>query len=188
MKRNRKIEEREGFDNQEFKEDIQIMKILLNRLRKQYNISSTEIINFTEKEEIVIPSSIYNKKLSPLEAYVKYLRENLELDYSKIAELLGRSRKTVWQAYKNSKKKMLSKLKIAESRYVIPASGLKTELSILETTVVYLKDEYNLSYRYIAELLQRDERTIWTVYNRATRKLKLSGASNKFETRKKINK
>ena len=135
-------------------------------------MSSTEVINFTEEEEIVIPSSIYAKKLSPLEANVKYLKENLDFDYSKIAELLGRSRKTIWQAYKNSKKKMPSKFKIEETRYVIPASSLKTELSVLETTVVYLKDQYNLSYRYIAQLLQRDERTIWTVYNRAMKKIK----------------
>ncbi|MBW2966577.1 hypothetical protein KY342_05725 [Candidatus Woesearchaeota archaeon] len=174
MKNKRKIEESEGLDRYkdiELKEDIQIMKILLKRLKKRYNISSTEIINLA-KEEIVIPSSIYTKKLSPLEANVKYLKENLDLDYSKIAELLGRNRKTIWQAYKNSVKKKISKFKIAETRYVIPASNLKTELSILETTVVYLKDQYNLSYRYIAELLQRDERTIWTVYNRAMKKIK----------------
>ncbi|MBW2966579.1 hypothetical protein KY342_05735 [Candidatus Woesearchaeota archaeon] len=166
-------------------EDIQIIKILLKRLKEKYNLSSTEVFNLAQKEEILIPISIFTKKLSPLETYVKYLKENLELDYSKIAELLGRSRKTVWQAYKNSVKKQSARFEPAETRYIIPVSSLETGLSILEATVVYLKERFGISYHEIGELLQRNERTVWTVYQRAARKQKLSGASNKFEAVKK---
>ena len=126
--------------------DVQISKIILKRLKEKYNLSSTDIFNIAQKEEILIPISIFTRKLSPLETYTKCLKENFEFDYSKIAELLGRSRKTVWQAYKNSVKKHPAKFKPIETRYVIPASALRNRLSILEATVVYLKGQFRLSY------------------------------------------
>lgn len=43
-------------------------------------------------------------------------------------------------------------------------------LSVLEILVEYLKDEKNLNYSEIARLLNRDDRTIWTVYQRAKKK------------------
>ncbi|MBW2980814.1 hypothetical protein KY360_05350 [Candidatus Woesearchaeota archaeon] len=152
-------------------EDVQLFKIILNRLKKKYDVSSTEVLSII-REEIMIPSTIFTKILSPLETDVKYLKENLDLDYSTIAKLLKRNRRAVWQAYKNAVKKYSEKLKPEETEFNIPVSALKAELSILEATVAYLKDEYRLSYHEIGELLQRDERTIWTVYSRAMKKLR----------------
>ncbi|MFH1501046.1 MAG: hypothetical protein ABIE22_03830 [archaeon] len=43
-------------------------------------------------------------------------------------------------------------------------------LSVLEVLVEYLKEKLNLSYHKIAVLLNRDDRTIWTVYNRVGKK------------------
>jgi len=43
-------------------------------------------------------------------------------------------------------------------------------LSVLEAMVVHLKEERGMTYHAIAELLNRDDRTIWTVYNRASKK------------------
>ncbi|MBD3350718.1 MAG: hypothetical protein GF364_04440 [Candidatus Lokiarchaeota archaeon] len=43
--------------------------------------------------------------------------------------------------------------------------------SILEATVYYLKNNKKLSYRKIAKILNRDDRTIFTVYKRAKKKL-----------------
>lgn len=81
-----------------------------------------------------------------------------------------------------SQENMLKK----ESEYKIPVSIFKeSKLSPFETIVKYLKEEMKLNYHQIGILLNRDERNIWTVYNRATRKQKLSGVSNKFETKKK---
>ena len=45
-------------------------------------------------------------------------------------------------------------------------------LSVLEVLVEYLKEKQQLSYHEIAELLNRDDRTIWTVYYRAKQKRK----------------
>ncbi len=43
-------------------------------------------------------------------------------------------------------------------------------LSVLEIMVEYLKEQKGLSYHEIAILLNRDDRTIWTVYSRVKKK------------------
>lgn len=45
-------------------------------------------------------------------------------------------------------------------------------LGSLEVAVKYLKENRSLSYKQIALLLNRDQRTIWTTYRHATRKRK----------------
>jgi len=55
----------------------------------------------------------------------------------------------------------------------IPSIVLRDRsISVLEAIVEYLKDEKKLSYHEIAVLLNRDDRTIWTCYNRAKTKRK----------------
>ena len=52
-----------------------------------------------------------------------------------------------------------------------PTSVFKdTSLSVFESWVEYLKDKRNLSFKQIALLTNRNERNIWTVYNRAKKK------------------
>lgn len=51
-------------------------------------------------------------------------------------------------------------------------------LSVLEIMVEYLKDKKNMRYSQIAELLNRDDRTIWTSYKRAKEKRIKCGAEN----------
>lgn len=43
-------------------------------------------------------------------------------------------------------------------------------LSILEHITTYLKEQHGLSYKEIAILLNRDQRTVWTTYQRARKK------------------
>jgi hypothetical protein len=45
------------------------------------------------------------------------------------------------------------------------------DVSVLEAIVRYLKDGKGYSYRQIAVMLHRDDRTIWTVYKRASKKV-----------------
>jgi hypothetical protein len=55
----------------------------------------------------------------------------------------------------------------------IPSSVLKDrKLSVLEIIVEYMKEEMELSFHQIAVLLNRNDRTIWTVYARAKNKRK----------------
>jgi hypothetical protein len=44
--------------------------------------------------------------------------------------------------------------------------------AVLESLVEYMKDTYQLSYADIGKLMNRSERTIWTVYRRAKTKRK----------------
>jgi len=44
------------------------------------------------------------------------------------------------------------------------------DLAPLEAISVYLKDELGMSYSEIAKAVNRDDRTIWTCYNRAKKK------------------
>lgn len=46
----------------------------------------------------------------------------------------------------------------------------KTKLTIFESLIKYLKEEKEFTYHKIGLILGRDERNIWTVYNRARRK------------------
>ncbi|MBI1969360.1 hypothetical protein HYS48_01585 [Candidatus Woesearchaeota archaeon] len=44
-------------------------------------------------------------------------------------------------------------------------------LSVLEALVLHLKEKEGLNFHTIAVLLNRDDRTIWTVYHRAKKKV-----------------
>lgn len=148
--------------------DLKEFEVLVNRLLKKH--LKHELIRILGKKE-VIPLSIFNKKLSPLETVVKYLKEELDYDFKRISLLLNRSQKTVWQAYDFSKKKFKDRLTVEFSDYDIEISVLSDrKFSILESIVMFLKDKKNLTFHKIALLLDRDDRTIWTVYSRAKKK------------------
>ena len=55
----------------------------------------------------------------------------------------------------------------------IPSNVLRdSSISVLEAIVEFLKEKKGLTYHQIGELINRDERNIWTVYNRAKKKRK----------------
>jgi len=147
------------------------LKSLVDYLEQEKGFSSDEIIGLIVKEkkpkEVEIPTCIFNGKLSALETIVKYLKENLDLKYSNIAKLLNRNDRTIWTTYSNSRKKFSKKFAVENNKYFIPASIISNRsFSVLESIVSYLKDNLNLRYSQIALMLHRDQRTIWTVYNR----------------------
>ncbi len=135
----------------------------------------SKALNVPSKEEISIPISVFNNEhLGSLEAIVKYLRENLLLSFKQIASLTNRNEIPLAVTYRNAKKKLEARFVVHEiSPYAIPASILKDRnLSVLENIASYLKDTFGLNYHKIAVLLNRDDRTIWTVYQRARKKKK----------------
>ncbi len=127
------------------------------------------------KEEIKIPLSIFkNDVLGSLENIVKYLRENLLLSFKQIAALSNRNEATLAVTYRNAKRKLAEKFVVTEiSPYSFPVSILQDRnLSVLENIAAHLKDTFALNYHSVALLLNRDDRTIWTVYQRARKKRK----------------
>ena len=96
--------------------------------------------------------------------------ENLGMTYHKIAELLNRDQRTIWTAHKKASKKLSSIIKVKETEIFIPITILENrKLTILESVIVYLKQE-GLKYSEIAELLDRDQRNIRTIYLKAVSK------------------
>lgn len=58
-----------------------------------------------------------------------------------------------------------------KAEYFIPSSiFLQEDLSPYEAIVSYLKEEKKLTYREIGRSIGRDERNVWTIYNRAKKK------------------
>ncbi|MFH1212267.1 MAG: hypothetical protein V1659_05070 [Candidatus Woesearchaeota archaeon] len=49
---------------------------------------------------------------------------------------------------------------------------LDRSVSVLEKIVEYLKDNKGMTYKGMSRLLNRNERTIWTVYSRVQQKRK----------------
>ena len=140
----------------------------------------TEKSNFFEyktndNQLVFLPINIFNNdSLSSLETVTKYMKEELNYRFRDIALLLNRSQKTVWDAYDGSRKKMDSRFSLDKDiRFLVPSFVFRDRsISFLEALTEYLKDNLNLRYCQIASLLNRDPRTIWTVYYRAKNKRK----------------
>jgi hypothetical protein len=154
---------------------FELLERTLARLEQKYELRSEEILALLKekvKPSIQIPISIFqNDALSSLEVVTKYLKEELNLRFCEIAFLLNRDDRTIWDAYNGSQLKMKEPLPVEISQYSIPLTIFQDRnLAVLETITTYLKDECNLRYCQIARLLNRDDRTIWTVYKRAKQK------------------
>jgi len=99
------------------------------------------------------------------------MKEDLDLRYRDIAFFLNRDERTIWGSYHSSKRKMQSRFAIENAAFFIPSSLFKDRsLGVLEAIAEYLRDELQFRYCQIASLLNRDDRTIWTVYHRAKKK------------------
>ena len=155
---------------------FQILESVFEDLKVKYNLSSSEILRIIEEKtipkEILIPISIFdNEELSCLETIVKYLKEEFNLRFHEIALLLNRDDRTIWATYNFACKKRKLKFFVKDSKFFIPVSVFTNrKFSVLEAIVSYLKSNFNLRYSEIAVLLNRDERNIWTVYNRYKKK------------------
>jgi hypothetical protein len=145
---------------------------------RDLGLSDSDILNIVKqnlgsrKQEITLPIIIFKTdELSSLEAIVKYLRENLLLTFKQIGELTNRNQITLSVSYRSAAKKHKEKFPEVTSAYNIPVSILKDrKKSVLENIVFYLKENFNLTYHNIAVLLNRNDRTVWTVYQRAIKK------------------
>jgi hypothetical protein len=139
--------------------------LILKGIIRKYEVKDTDLQ--VKKAAISVPVSIFNDKLSSLEVVCKYLIENLNLKHNEVSRLLNRDISTIYQAYRFSQKKLPDKLEI-ESGLSIPLNVIANrKLATLESIVVYLKEQMNMSYNEIALALKRNMKTVYTVYHRA---------------------
>lgn len=98
------------------------------------------------------------------------------MKYSEIAGLLNRNQRNIWTIYSrvaNSlNKKEMEEMKNIKVELNIPVTIFSNKLGTLETISKYLKENLGMSYSEIARLLNRNQRTIWTAYNKAVIKQK----------------
>jgi len=142
---------------------------LILSIKEKYHLDFDDLKPMLEKE-LSFPDTILNKKLTILESITKYLKEEKNLSLKKISEILNRDQRNIWHIYKRSTKKHPKRFIIKKPKFWIPLSIFSLKLSAQESIVAYLKDELSLSYHQIALLLKRDDRTVWTVYQRARKK------------------
>ena len=151
------------------KEKEMMINQLIKAIREEYKVSQAEILNLIRKE-IEVPIEAFSKELGGLEAIVKYMKENLNMSYHLIAQYLSRDERTIWTAYKKATEKQKEPKKIKETDIVLPISIFENKyLTILESIIIYLKEK-GFKFSEIAELLERDQRNIWTTYAKAKKK------------------
>jgi len=155
-------------DNKDVK-DIEKAKELLLGIKEKYNLTSDDLKKIIE-EELFFPVEILNKELTVLESVVKYLKEEKSFSLHNIAYIIKRDERNIWRVYNDSKKRYPKRFVVKKSKFFIPISIFSDKLSALESVVFYLKEEFSLNYHEIAVLLKRNDRTIWTVYQRARKK------------------
>ena len=143
-----------------YREKVEILSI----------ITENSSVLISSKSEISIPSSIFGNN-SALEAIILYLKDFLKLKYSEIGVLLNMDHRTIWVTYANAKRKNVA-ISVNEESIFIPLKVFSNRsFSVLETLVLYLKSVHDLSFNEISRLLDKNYRTIWTVYNRMLRKM-----------------
>jgi len=127
------------------------------------------VMNQEKKEGI--PLSIFdNNELSIFEAVVKYLHEDEGKKFSTIALQLQRNDRTIWSTYHNAKRKRKEPFTNLDFTLTVPLQVFSTRnFTLFESLVVYLK-KLGWKNHKIAVKLRRDDRTIWTVYDRAWKK------------------
>ena len=131
-------------------------------------------IQIEEEESLKIPISIFSdNELGTLECIVKYLRENRDLSFREIASLLFRDNKLIWTVYNKAYLKHRRKIRVKKGVYFLPTEIFsQKKLGVLEICVVYLKEEAGLKYSEIGMCMNRDQRTVWTCYDRACKKMR----------------
>ena len=163
-------------------EQVQRLLVNLNSTLSQLEregIVPAEALKQSRYEQIRllgIPITIFNSKLAVLESVVKYMRENLFLNYGDISRLIGRSESVVGVTYRRAKKKVVGALNVDSADYISFGIFSNKSLSVLEVVSINLL-ERGFSIKKIAKILCRDYKTVWTVLSRAQNKLK--GVKNK---------
>jgi len=113
-----------------------------------------------------------DRNLTVLEALVEYLKEQVRFNYHQIGVVLKRDERNIRDIYLHAKEKRIGKksgLAVPEKIIHIPVSVFADRrISALEALAAHLHLKF--SYHEIAVMLNRDDRTIWTVCHRFKQK------------------
>jgi predicted DNA-binding protein (UPF0251 family) len=161
----------------ELEREVDAIGVFLKSILKKNNLSLEKFVDILKEKEngtsINVPCCIFKKRtLGILESLTIYLKENLNLSYHEIAEILNRDDRIIWASYNNARKKFGGNLSLKNNSKNIPVSVFANrDIGLLEALTKHLKDNESMRNHEIAEILNRDERTVWTSYKRANKKL-----------------
>ena len=115
-----------------------------------------------------VPSSIFqNRSYSVLETLAVYLKDEKGLRYAEIGRILARNERTLWTCYHRAKQKTWQKEEHHPESISIPLSIFRNrKVSFSESLIHYLRSQLGMRYHEIAVILNRDDRTIWTLSHR----------------------
>ncbi len=113
-----------------------------------------------------VPASIFSQEQTVLEATIAYLKDQRKQTTTSIARSLKRDPREIHATYTRAKTKTPTHTTKDTTR--IPLQILeKRILSPLEAVVWHLKNTQHLTHAQISHILGKDQRTIWTAWNRA---------------------
>lgn len=168
------MEKKDFFINREKMEYTYSEQKITNCFDEEYENNETPSVfylNIKYEDEIYLPATIFQNKLAPSQIIIKYFRENLSLNNKKTAFLLNKDPKATWNTYNSIREK--KPIRVKETSILIPLSIFKDkQLSALEALVKFLRG-LGMNYAEIARMLNKDQRTIWTVHFRAKKKIEL---------------
>ncbi len=168
------MKRKEGAPSQQkFHHEIDALSTVIASFLESNKLPLEELIRILKEKQkqktpLMIPSSILReRKLGIMEAVVKYLKEEFHLTYHQVAVFLRRDDRVIWATYNNALRKHKEKLQPSEPNVWIPLPVFSDpEKGPLEAVSIYLKDSSSMSFKQIGDLLSRDNRVIWTVYNK----------------------
>lgn len=120
----------------------------------------------SSEDVVSIPIGVFASECTPLQALVTFMHEKKQYSFKEMVLLLHRSERSILQAYR----KGAVEDDLAND-FLIPLVKFSTDLSILESVVMYLHHDCSLTFSKIASFLKKDQRTIWTIWHRAEEKL-----------------
>lgn len=142
------------------------LKRTLALLQEKYGVDLS-LDSTKEISSDVVALSVFSTDAPPLVSLVHYL-SSARFDVKKIAELLHRSEKTIYQARSHNS---YASIDYSLDSVSIPLEVFCTrDVSIMEAAVYYLHKEKDMRFVEIAKEVNKDPRTIWTMWNRAKKK------------------
>ena len=156
-----------------YEKDQVLLEQFLKKFLPQTSLSFQDLekILVLSTSSLHIPCSLFKNPLGISQTLVKYLKEEKEFTFATIARLLHKDQRTVWSLYHQALKKFPQRFTIPSQDILIPLDIFQDEkYSDLEHVILFLKDHYQFTYAQIADLLSRDLRNIWAMYQKATKK------------------
>ncbi len=175
MQKNRKRGKFSSLDSAFSSEEKFILNVvneLVDRLKQKYHYSNQEVLNLLQKEELLVPVEVFSSGLAPAEALTKFLKEECDKNFHEISLLINRNEKSIWQNYQRAIKKMPLRFAFEISLNVPVSASKNNKLSVFESLVLYLKEQKQRKNVKIAKLLGKNPSNVWSVYNRAIKKVK----------------